>query len=269
MFEKGLNSYQLKIIALICMVFDHIHYMFSAQIGVPYWFGIIGRIAAPIFIFMTANAMHYTRNRKIYLIRLYLFFCLMSIGNGIANTYFPHPKETMLIANIFSTLFMISFYIYTIDGLIKSIKEKKYAYTVGYIFAGFLPVISGMIALALISNDMIEIFKVYFTLVPSLIFVEGGPLFVIMGLIFYYSRNSKFLLSLFYILLSGFIFYSSAKIEISFKNLIEMNYQWTMIFALPLILSYNNEKGRSQKWLFYIFYPAHLYIFLAISRLIN
>lgn len=35
MSQKGLNSFQIKVIALILMVFDHIHYIFSGIWDIP------------------------------------------------------------------------------------------------------------------------------------------------------------------------------------------------------------------------------------------
>ena len=47
------------------------------------------------------------------------------------------------------------------------------------------------------------------------------------------------------------------------------DYQWMMVFALPLILAYNGQRGSNSplaKWFFYIFYPAHLWILYAIGH---
>ena len=38
-------------------------------------------------------------------------------------------------------------------------------------------------------------------------------------------------------------------------------------FALPLLGMYNGERGNGYKYLFYIFYPAHMLVFWFISRL--
>ena len=53
---------------------------------------------------------------------------------------------------------------------------------------------------------------------------------------------------------------------ISFENLFILNYQWSMILALPLLLMYNQAKGRGMKNLFYIYYPAHIYLLLITAR---
>lgn len=269
MLKKGLNSYQLKMMALVFMVFDHILYMLGPQIGIPYWFGIIGRISAPIFIFITANGMAYTSNRKKYILRLYLFSSFMMVSNSLVNTYFPHPRGAMIINNIFSTLLMIGIYIVAIDGILQGIKERKIYKGLGYLFLGVLPLITSYIGIVLMTRGNLMLFRLYFNLVPTLMFVEGGFLFVVLGVGFYYSRKSKWITSLFYILYSGFIFYNAASLDLSYENLLVNNYQWLMILALPLIILYNNEKGPSRKWFFYIFYPAHIYGLLIISLLIG
>ena len=43
-------------------------------------------------------------------------------------------------------------------------------------------------------------------------------------------------------------------------SLLTQNCQWMMIFALPIMLMYNGEKGKGYKPLFYIYYPLHLFI---------
>ena len=38
-----------------------------------------------------------------------------------------------------------------------------------------------------------------------------------------------------------------------------------MVLALPLMLRFNGQRGHGWKWFFYAFYPAHIYIFYALS----
>ena len=42
-------------------------------------------------------------------------------------------------------------------------------------------------------------------------------------------------------------------------------YQWAMIAALPLIALYNGKRGRDMRYLFYFFYPLHLWILYTIA----
>lgn len=268
MLTKGLNNFQLKMIALICMVFDHLHYVLGAQLGIPYWFGIIGRIAAPIFIYMTACGMGYTRSRFKYVSRLYIASVLMGIANIFVNMYLPHPEGAMIINNIFATMFLITLYIVVIEGFIKSIKEKAILKGIGYLTVSSLPILSVFLMYWVFEHGSLFAIRAILTFIPNIMTVEGGFVWVIMGVGFYFVRNSKKLTSLFFTVGTAALFFLLARGDFSFTNLFVLNYQWLMILALPLILLYNNQKGRSSKWFFYIFYPAHVYILLIISRFI-
>ncbi|MCS4454536.1 conjugal transfer protein TraX [Clostridium botulinum] len=124
MKEKGLTGFQLKLIGLFLMIFDHIHEMFGFTNNIPVAFNWVGRIVAPIFIFMTVQGFIHTRNRKKYAIRLYIGSVLMNLGNFIIPKYFQRTDDLALFNNIFTTLFMIVIYLSIIEYLGKSIKEK-------------------------------------------------------------------------------------------------------------------------------------------------
>ncbi len=51
-------------------------------------------------------------------------------------------------------------------------------------------------------------------------------------------------------------------------SIIFVNYQWCMLFALPLILSYNQKQGRKAKYFFYLFYLLHIILFWLLSTAI-
>ena len=60
----GLNNNQLKIIALISMVLDHVGLALFPKIEL---FRILGRLALPIYAYMIAEGCAHTKNRKRYL----------------------------------------------------------------------------------------------------------------------------------------------------------------------------------------------------------
>lgn len=41
-----------------------------------------------------------------------------------------------------------------------------------------------------------------------------------------------------------------------------------MIAALPLMLTYNGKKGQGYKWLFYVFYPVHIFLLYWLGGLL-
>ena len=79
----SLNNTMLKIIGLVFMTIDHLYlYVFvNTTIDVSV-FRIMGRIAAPLFLFAVIQAMHYSSDRKRYIFRLYKYhicICILEI----------------------------------------------------------------------------------------------------------------------------------------------------------------------------------------------
>ena len=44
--------------------------------------------------------------------------------------------------------------------------------------------------------------------------------------------------------------------------------QWFMVLALPLMLRYDGKRGRSFKYFFYIFYPAHTFLLFYLGNFV-
>lgn len=65
--QTGLTGNQLKIIAIISMLLDHIGVDLLPQYPV---LRVLGRFALPIFAFMIAEGCRYTRSRKDYLLKI-------------------------------------------------------------------------------------------------------------------------------------------------------------------------------------------------------
>lgn len=79
---------------------------------------------------------------------------------------------------------------------------------------------------------------------------------VLMVLIFYIFRNDKIGICVFYsVLIPLYCFYK------------ETSFYVPSLFALIPILLYNGEKGKSIKYLFYIFYPLHMLLLAYIKSI--
>ena len=104
----GMTGFTVKVIGLISMVLDHIHEMFWTA-GAPVWLTEAGRTAAPLFLFLTAQGMEHTSDRKKYLGRLLGGFWFMNLVSPQVEKFFP--SETALVNNIFGTLFLCALYI--------------------------------------------------------------------------------------------------------------------------------------------------------------
>ena len=268
LLKKGFDGFILKVLALILMVFDHIHYFSAGIWEAPEWFNMIGRLSAPLFIFMAANGMCHTRNPKKYISRLYIGSAFMVIGNQIVNKYFPLPGGGIVANSIFSTLCIITLMIYAIQKMQKDRKENKKI--VGGIILFLLPVISGVIVMALLSfiqtaPSVGPVIGIFMAFAPNIMTCEGGPLFVVLGLGFYIFHNSKKKTAIFYLLFCIVILVSGYNPEFGIMSMFIYNIQWMMVFALPLILLYNGQRGHGMKYFFYIFYPAHIYLFAIVA----
>ncbi len=251
--KKGLNGTQIKFIGIIMMVFDHIHQMFYGQ--VPDWFAVIGRPVAPIFIFMCAEGFHYTRNKKRYMLTLLVGSLFMSIATMIISQAFP--SDVVLINNIFSTLFLCTVYMLGIDYIKKGHAEKKVKYYwigIGIFIAPVLIAFGVMQMLAL----PIPIFVLRLILmIPNLITTEGGFLLVVLGALFYLFREKRWVQVLVLVLMSVLVY------------VLGDHLQALMVLAVIFMLLYNGQRGRGDKYFFYVFYPAHIYFLYILSYYIN
>lgn len=251
----GLNSNQLKIIGCVLMVMDHIHQMFYIN-GVPDWFTWLGRLVAPIFLFLCAEGFFYTHNRKKYMIQLYIGFAFMSIASNILSNVLP--SENVLMNNIFGTLFLCTLYMSAMDFLKKGVQEKNGKNIFKGIGLMLLPVLTSVLVIAVISIPNISpLILQLVMLIPNLITTEGGFLFVALGVWFYIFRTNRWLQCAGLAALSVIIFLMGDPV------------QALMIFAIVFMLLYNGQRGNGNKYFFYIFYPAHIYILYILAYFIN
>ena len=268
MIQKGFSSFQIKIMALVLMVLDHIHYTFSGIYQVPLWFTMMGRLSAPLFIFATANGMRYTRNPVKYLMRLWAGSVFMGFGNELINSYFPLPGGGMIINNIFTTLFVICLIIFSIQRI--SICRKENRPFLQYIFLMLVPVFSSIIIFMTMFNPgLLFITRGIMLFVPSILFCEGGIVLVALGVGLYLCNQDKKKIGIFYFLLSLLIFAMGYNPEIGVESMFLHNIQWYMVFALPFMLLYNKQKGLGMKYFFYAFYPVHIYILTILANIIS
>ena len=96
---RGLNTFTLKIIAIVSMLVDHIGLVFFPEVMM---FRIIGRISFPIFAYVLAEGIYYTKDITKYMLRLGIFALLSEIPYDLAVMgsvlEFSHQ-------NVFFTLF--------------------------------------------------------------------------------------------------------------------------------------------------------------------
>lgn len=267
--KMGLSGGSIKILALLLMVLDHIYY-FLTPIGlnIPIWFTWLGRIVAPLFVYMTVEGYTYTKNKKRYLSRLYIAYVVMAVMNGIIPKMFPIQQELPIINSMFGSLFLVVLYLGFVDKIKMGIKDRNIKSILLGIVCLILPVVLNFVLMALFfgENPNIIAIKLIMTFIPLPFFVEGGINYVIMAILFYLFRKNKYMQVIVYIL-TCIPYITSTGFNI--HSMLYEHYQWMMVFSSVFILLYNGEKGPGFKWLFYIFYPAHIYIIYILAWFIQ
>ena len=255
----------LKILALVFMFVDHVGQFIP---GTPTWFGWIGRISAPLFMFCVIWGLLYTSDKKKYLTRLYLFGVGMAIMNLVINKLYNNAG-VYITNNFITTLFLIAFIMFLIQK-----NEKKL-----YISFGIWQLVSTPLCIILVEfieipslNDSTPSYMFYGSLFGNILFIEGGILFLVLGVLLYLTRNNKKNLIIYYIIFSILTyllvsyFGSNHNFGLISYLIPFADYQWMMIAALPFMLIYNRKKGAGLKYFFYIFYPLHIAILYIIGQ---
>lgn len=262
--RNGLDGFQLKLIALIIMTIDHIYYFGCSLTDLPEIMTLIGRIAAPIFVFFVTEGVVHTHNRGRYLLRLYVCGVLMQIGNLIVNRCFPMQNGVIVLNGIFTTMAVIVIYLWWIENMRRAWQEHRrgcaalYALAMVVLFMSFLP-----ISMLMQVSPPAAQFAIIF--IPSPIYCEGSYMIVMIGIGFYLCRGNKRALAVFYTLFLG-ILSAVCLLGASADTVLSLFFMW---LALPFILLYNGRRGRGMKYLFYIYYPAHVYILAIAASLLG
>ncbi|MBQ3999444.1 MAG: TraX protein [Oscillospiraceae bacterium] len=84
-----LDTTALKLIAVFCMLIDHVGYIFFPYLR---WMRIIGRLSMPVYCFCISEGLIHTRDRKNYLLRVLVFALIselpfdLAFNNGLELT---------------------------------------------------------------------------------------------------------------------------------------------------------------------------------------
>lgn len=255
---RKLTSFDIKIIGIILMVMDHLYEMFGF-VGVPLWFHMLGRACAPLFIFMCAEGYHYTRSKLKYARNLWIGYIVMNLIDRYLQEWIPNNHGIILMNNIFGTLLMCVIFMFLYDSFLSK-NRKQILIGTGVVLA--IAALTAVTIQILVARQSGVLSDILLTLFPSLLNIEGGYGFIILGLLFYIFRDKTWgmvlSLGLIALLSTGF----------NFHGLFSTNFQWMMILAAIPLSMYNGKVGIKAKWLFYTFYPLHIVIFYLIATFI-
>ena len=288
-FPLILNSFWLKIIALVTMTFDHVGLVFNIES-----FRYIGRLALPLFCLMIAEGVIHTRSFKKYALRLGIMASVISLIVVLTEVV-PLIKNnggSMKDAGvIFIDLLLGALAVYCL-------KQKKW-----YIkLLAILPLAYGITSYMVSCHDACGCHGEVLWF-PYFLRTQYGWLGIALVIGFYFAhllgrlfvksfsaqsgtdpdlykdsnleRNAINIVSvLFLSVLSVILYFSESYIS---ANIYYIPYAMTdiQLFAIisgAFILLYNGRRGYNRKWFqygSYLYYPLHLAIIVLIFVLVN
>lgn len=262
---RGLSDTSLKEIALALMVLDHIHYFFSFTGAVPEWFSMLGRVSAPLFLFCTAEGFAHTHDRRTYLLRLWAMGAGMGLVQFVIGVGLGRRADGFYPMNgILRDLTVACLLWQGIDWLRQRRLGRALALVGG---VGVLwPAVSLALVAALPPAGQLPLYFLSWTVLPNWAFsTDGGVWFILGGVLLYALRGRRKIQVLawaawaFWIDMGSVSYLLRMGGGISLGQAMLLSYQWMEVFAAPLMLLYNGQRGAGHKQLFYWFYPAHVY----------
>ncbi len=293
----------LKRIALGAMVLNYIGAFIP---GAPILFQWLGRLAAPLFFYCMAWGVEKTHDKKIYFIRLYICSVSMALINLILSVIVQKTGLiTTVTSNMFATLFASAFFIEILEYGRKH-PRKRTAMWLRYAFFQISVAVLWAMLYELIEVPY-AVLNLFSAICGNALTCEGASLFVIMGAIFYYTKEDKrrlvicysvlclvfFLNSAFGIwgrifmllgaplyeagdvlvalmeIMTGLILWgASSQPLFDLYHMFHSDFQWMMIAALPILYFCSGKRGEGKKYFYYIFYPAHIYLLWLIGVVI-
>ena len=235
-----LNANRIKFIAIIAMTIDHIAWLvfpgYSKEI-IPIVMHIIGRITCPIMCYFIAEGYHYSKNIGKYTQRLFIFAILSHFAYVFSSTGFVDWKSFIPfyygdLLNQTSVMWPLAW------GLVM----LRVAYS-EKIKENIKPVLVILICLITFPSD--------WSCIASLCILAIGT-----------NRGNfkkQMLWMVFYVAMYATVYFFALD---KIYGLIQM----AVVLAIPVMMLYSGQRGSStrinntMKWLFYIYYPLHLFI---------
>ena len=238
--QRTFNSNTIKLIAILAMTIDHIAWAvypgYPLEI-VPLLMHLIGRITCPVMCYFIAEGFHYTRDINKYTARLFGFsvishFCYIFASTEFVDwrSFIPFYYGNLL--NQTSVMWSLAW------GLVmlRVVNSKKTGNAGKILFIVLICIIS---------------FPSDWSCVAALCVLAFGTNRGVW-------KNQMFWL-IFYVAIYAIVYFFAID---KVYGLLQMG----VVLAIPVIRQYNGQRGKNPavnrvvKWLFYIYYPLHLFV---------
>ena len=279
LMKKGLDGTQLKTIALVLMVLDHIHYFFEFTGCIPTVFSMLGRLSAPLFLFCTVEGFAHTHDRKRYVLRIWTigtamaaleFFMIYAGAFRRGDGFYPQNA-------IFQDLVLLCVIWQGIDWL-REKKIAKGAAAIAAVLCWPYMVMAFLLLFPQVQDMPIASAVVAFLMTSPLpmwtAVTDGSWGFLLGGVLLYALRGHRpvqlgvwALNALLWDLVLPFAMVH-AQADFVWTQMFTDYYEWFGVGAVVLMLLYNGRRGSGHKQLFYWFYPAHIYLLYGASCLL-
>lgn len=239
--KKIFDSNMVKIIAIIAMTIDHITWMIYPGYPkemLPIILHIIGRITCPIMCYFIAEGYHYTKDINKYMKRLFVFAFISHFAYVFASTNFVDWKS------------FIPFYYGS------ALNQTSVMWSLAW----------GLVMLRVVNSKKIEsnLMKVLFVILICLISFPSDWSCVASLCILAFGTNrgklkTQVLWMIFYVAIYATVYFFAID---KIYGLLQM----AVVLSIPIIMMYNGKRGNNErvnrimKWLFYLYYPLHLFI---------
>lgn len=274
--QAGLSGTTLKVLALVLMVMDHIHYFFGFTGLIPEWFSMLGRLSAPLFLFCTVEGFAHTHDRRRYFWRIWA----ISAGMGLLQFLMMYAKigvrpDGFFPVNAICMNYAILIPIWQgIDWLrqrriLRGLPAVVLPLAWPFLFLILYSTADGTPAAWLLDSILAAL---GYTVLPVWLFIiDGGIAYILIGIALYLLRSRRGLQAAAYVALTMLfdfvlVYRQLATMpDFQFSQMFTQYYEWFGVLSVIPMLLYNGTRGRGMKTLFYVFYPAHVYILYALS----
>ena len=235
--EKRLNGNQIKLIAIATMTVDHLTWVLFPGMQTAWYviaLHIVGRLTAPIMWYFVAEGCYYTRNIWKYAGRMLLFAVISHFAYCFAGGIPLSPAVGSLF-NRTSVMWSLALAV----ALVGVCKQESLPKWVKY----------GAIALACVIS-----------------FPADWSSIAVMCPFFLHSHRGDFKKQARDIVIWSAVY---ALVYFLFIDKVYGMLQLCTAISIPVLWQYNGQRGswKGMKWLFYVYYPAHLLV-IGVLRLL-